>query len=216
MTTGEASVVLKEMVAEVTEEGVPLPTTHSLKATVLSWLSKDGAPLELRRIAGHHMDPSSRSVLTYSRDALLSVLVRVNKIITKIRDGVFDPDQSRAQFLLNSMMDSRAEVLPQTDLVSESDDDVEDVPEASTEATELWNHVWPENKPPAIVEFPLEQLVQHSLSGVIHFVIRDPGSQLDFLRCGRVLTKRYSRLVNRDPVEWPICKICETNYKASL
>ena len=216
MTTGEASAILKDMLADTLNEGDCSPTTHSLKATVLSWLSKDGAPLELRRIAGHHMDPSSRSVLTYSRDALLSVLVRINKIILKIADGSFDPDQTRAEFLLDNTFNAVNQVVSQTELPSESEDDVEDVPDALSEAPHIWNHLRPENTPPAIRDLPVSDMIQHSVSGVIHFVQRDSNTQLDFLRCGRLVTDRYNRLVNKDPLEWPLCKVCESSYRASL
>ena len=216
MTTGEASAILKDMLSDVTSEGDPLPTTHSLKATVLSWLSKDGAPLELRRIAGHHMDPSSRSVLTYSRDALLSVMVRVNKILKKIRDGSFEPDAPRAQFLLQAAEGQSEETEAKANTSSESDEDVAEVPDALNEAPQLWNQLHPDNKPPALLNYPLEEMVQHSISGVVHFVQVDLEVQLQFLRCGRPLTDRFAKLVNKDPIEWPLCKVCEANWKASL
>lgn len=214
MTTGEASAILKDMLADVTPENSQLPTTHSLKATILSWLSKDGAPFELRRIAGHHMDPASRSVLTYSRDALLSVLVRVNKILAKIRDGTFDPDANRAEFVLNQLEAGSTSHKPNLS-ESESEDDVAEIPDALNEASDLWKHVHPDNKPPAIVDLPVAQLVQHATSGIVHIVQNDLDVPLNFLRCGRPVTDRFALAVKGDPVEWPICKVCEANWRSS-
>ena len=216
MTTGEASAILKDMLSDTLKEGDPLPTTHSLKATVLSWLSKDGAPLELRRIAGHRMDPSSKSVLTYSRDALLSVMVRIAKILHKIREGLFDPDSNRAEFMLAQLRNDNQEVvISQAAEASESEDDVQEVPDASEEAKTLWQHLHPNNKPPAITSLPVQEMVQHSVSGVIHFVQIDLDVQLEFLRCGRLVSSKFHKLINQDPVEWPICKVCEANWRAN-
>jgi hypothetical protein len=215
MTTGEASSMLNDMLTDyVSPEGnsVSKPSTHSCKATVLSWLSKDGAKLELRRIAGHHMDPGSKSVLTYSRDALLSVMIRVAKIVNKIKGGTFVPDEERAEAMLRSVYESSKTVLPQASHVSESEDDIESIADASTEAVELWSYLNPDTMPPAIVQFPKEQVYRHAITGVIHLEQYDLTTPLGVLRCGRPLTSRYSKAVNLDPVEWPICKQCESNW----
>ena len=45
-------------------------TSHSLKATCLSWAAKAGLPMAERRVLGGHALPGDVSVLEYSRDAL--------------------------------------------------------------------------------------------------------------------------------------------------
>ena len=42
--------------------------THSLKATVLSWLSKAACPSDLQRRAGYHVSASEKNPLEYERD----------------------------------------------------------------------------------------------------------------------------------------------------
>eukprot|EP00435_Cladocopium_sp_Y103_P046174 s2442_g13.t1 len=71
--------------------------THSLKATLLSWMAKCSCPEDLRRLAGYHVDPGSKSALEYSRDAQAPVLHAIEGIMMIIRENLFNPDVSRAQ-----------------------------------------------------------------------------------------------------------------------
>ena len=58
-------------------------------------------------------------------------MVRVAKIIEKIRSNTFDPDASRAEFMLNQLHSSSSEViLSQTEVLTESEEDVEIQPKA--------------------------------------------------------------------------------------
>ena len=66
--------------------------SHSCKATVLSWLAKFGAPLHLRRIVGHHLDPAAKSAETFSRDAMSQGLRVVCEVVGVINAGRFPPD----------------------------------------------------------------------------------------------------------------------------
>ena len=71
--------------------------SHSLKATILSWMSKCSCEEPLRRLAGYHVDPSARSALEYSRDAQAPVLHTIEGILLIVREGLFLPDESRAK-----------------------------------------------------------------------------------------------------------------------
>ena len=102
MTTKELTLYIREFVVG---SGIQLlqddrTSSHSLKCTVLSWLSKaGGVSLEDRRIAGHHLDPANRSALTYSRDELCRLMHTEERILIRIRRGVFKPDDSRVMRL---------------------------------------------------------------------------------------------------------------------
>ena len=76
--------------------------SHSLKSTALSWLAKAGVPLALWRLAGHHLDPSSKSAETYSRDAMSHVLVEVSRVVKMIADKKFLPDATRSGRFVNN------------------------------------------------------------------------------------------------------------------
>ena len=53
-----------------------------------------------RRILGHHMDPGSKSVLTYSRESYTSLYAKVILMYIKIRSGEFKPDLSAIERVL--------------------------------------------------------------------------------------------------------------------
>ena len=71
--------------------------THSLKATLLSWLAKANCDTSLRRLAGYHVDSSSKMALEYSRDAQSPVLHAVQGIFLAVQMKLFLPDVSRSR-----------------------------------------------------------------------------------------------------------------------
>ena len=94
----QATTWLREILVKVRPScDVSSVATHSLKATVLSWLAKCSCPEEVRRLAGYHVDPGSKSALEYSRDAQAPVLHAIEGVMLIIREDVFDPDVSRAR-----------------------------------------------------------------------------------------------------------------------
>ena len=70
--------------------------SHSCKTTMLSIAAKAGMVRDYRRILGGHALPGDTSVDVYSRHALAAPLLELGKILTKIRNGVFNPDSSRS------------------------------------------------------------------------------------------------------------------------
>ena len=94
----QATVWIREILAK-TQGCLPVDElgTHSLKTTILSWMAKCNCPESLRRLAGYHVDPGSKSALEYSRDGQAPVLHEIEGIILIIRAGLFFPDVSRAK-----------------------------------------------------------------------------------------------------------------------
>ena len=78
MTSGEGTLWLRECLAARdidTLDDIKRPTTHSCKATVLSWLAKAGNFLmSERQIMGHHLDRPSTSALTYGPQNFIPIL----------------------------------------------------------------------------------------------------------------------------------------------
>ena len=72
-------------------------TSHSCKATLLSWAAKAGMKLEDRRLLGGHAKPGQKSPLEKSRDALAGPLERMRHVLGEIRTGSFRLDQQRAR-----------------------------------------------------------------------------------------------------------------------
>ena len=71
-------------------------SSHSLKATCLSWCAKAGINQSARRILGGHALPKDVSVMEYSRDALAAPLRELDKVLSLIRGGSFLPDAARS------------------------------------------------------------------------------------------------------------------------
>ena len=69
-------------------------TSHSCKCTCLSFLAKRGASIEDRLVLGYHSN-KMRMALTYSRDSIARPLALLSHVLTEIRNGVFEPDNSR-------------------------------------------------------------------------------------------------------------------------
>ena len=73
-------------------------TSHSLKATALSWSAKSGTmSYEERLTPGHHVHPKLGMALLYSRDAMAEIMVKVRRVVRAIASGAFSPDLPRAQ-----------------------------------------------------------------------------------------------------------------------
>ena len=99
MTAGEGSMWLRELLHLTSVSGdLEAFTSHSLKATALSWSAKSGTmTYEERLTQGHHVHPKLGMALLYSRDAMAEIMVKVGRVIRAIVSGGFSPDLPRAQ-----------------------------------------------------------------------------------------------------------------------
>jgi hypothetical protein len=100
LSTTQASKWLRELLlsAGSTQDEVARISTHSLKATTLSWASKYGLALEDRKLLGYHVIDSSNSALRYSRDALSGPLRRMQTVYRDIKADAFNPDSTRSGY----------------------------------------------------------------------------------------------------------------------
>ena len=97
-TTAESSLWLRDILVTVVLDaaGAEGFSTHSLKATCLSWAAKAGSLSLEDVIMGHRSPQAKKSRLVYSRDALADVMVKLWRVVDSIRKGHFKPDASRA------------------------------------------------------------------------------------------------------------------------
>ena len=70
-------------------------SSHSLKATTLSWSSRFGLEEDARVLLGHHEHPS-KPLAVYSRDMLSRPLKLYESMLLSVRMGAFQPDTSRS------------------------------------------------------------------------------------------------------------------------
>eukprot|EP00435_Cladocopium_sp_Y103_P068105 s236_g31.t1 len=127
----QATVWMREILSHL-RPGVPVKDlgTHSLKATVLSWLAKCCCSESLRRVAGYHIDPSSKSALEYSRDGQAPVLHAIEGVYIIISQGLFRPDESRSRRWSNPACKSLQEAMtflagPRSGVQGDDKDDYE-------------------------------------------------------------------------------------------
>lgn len=219
MTSGEGSLWLRECLAakdfEVLDD-IVLPTTHSCKATLLSWLAKSGKfEMIERQILGHHLDRPSVSALTYGRQNFIPILTKVALLLRRINDGSFAPDahlsrivrQSLAQMeeesqRLAEQMGLQSRVEEQDDSASEAADQ-EDIEIAASRVVPVEELRQVAVDDPATYE-------QHRLSGVIHLIMDDGR-----FACGRVRSLNY---LSCEPVSvfgTPLCEQCRNSHFAN-
>ena len=94
LSAGEVTNILKAFL----QSNDPCLSSHSLKATTLSWTAKAEVPREQRRILGRHSSAVQCSDSVYSRDLSVGPVNSLQKVICMIRDGVFQPDATRANY----------------------------------------------------------------------------------------------------------------------
>ena len=96
MSAAEATCWLREDLAQrFPGEDLSMYSSHSCKSTLLTWAGRSTAvvfSMPERRILGHHLDPSSKSVLMYARESYTSLYAKVLLMYIKIRSGEFKPD----------------------------------------------------------------------------------------------------------------------------
>eukprot|EP00435_Cladocopium_sp_Y103_P001622 s4577_g1.t1 len=96
LTSSEANPWLRELLGPWTQAPITEISTHSAKATLLSWLAKSNVDINLRRLAGYHVKPGDKSALEYSRDAAAPVLRQIEAVFISIRAEFFRPDRPRS------------------------------------------------------------------------------------------------------------------------
>ena len=73
-------------------------SSHSLKATALSWAAKFGMDRELRLTLGRHASAVQGSDAVYSRDLAVGPVRALQDLIDAIHDGSFCPDAARSGY----------------------------------------------------------------------------------------------------------------------
>ena len=70
-------------------------TSHSLKATLLSWVAKAGCSTQIRRALGGHTKASDRTPDIYTRARMAEPIRVLEEVLAWVRHGALDPDMGR-------------------------------------------------------------------------------------------------------------------------
>ena len=96
----EANVFLKDLFKALGfDTSVRRITTHSMKATCLSWCAKMGVPKEDREVLARHQSAIAGSTPLYSRDVISASLRKLTHVLEMIAAKQFEPDKTRSGML---------------------------------------------------------------------------------------------------------------------
>jgi hypothetical protein len=112
LTAGEATCWLRDILTAGGSDPahVSRVSSHSMRATLLSWGAKRGLMIDIRRLLGHHLPPGDLSAINYSRDAMTAPLQAVVDMLAEIRSGTFLPDNPRSSRIVPRILSSDAVV----------------------------------------------------------------------------------------------------------
>ena len=79
-------------------EDEPKLSSHSLKATCISWVSKFGIGASDKAVLGRHSSAVNESAAVYSRDVSVRSVCILQNVTLDIFSGVFTPDSARSGY----------------------------------------------------------------------------------------------------------------------
>ena len=219
MSASEATVWLREFLEGSENFRPEMLGSHSCKTTLLTWAGRSVkvvfTPSE-RRLLGHHLDPSMKSVLCYSRESYTSLYSKVLGMFRLIRSGDYNPDQSaidRVVQMAEETGEVHAEPIQETegeDIHSDSESSV-----ASMESLRVPEEGDDERNAQCISLFPAfpgvpeASMFVHRISGLVHVANED-----DVLICGRPTSlhfKPFSKVADREHLE--SCRQCLKSFQ---
>eukprot|EP00435_Cladocopium_sp_Y103_P049177 s2541_g14.t1 len=105
MTRGLKSTEVSSLLRHVVGAPEPEPgqlteciSSHSLKATTLSWCARYGLSPGTRSLLGRHASSLHETFAIYSRDLACAPVAEMQKVLDDIHAGRFSPDSQRSEF----------------------------------------------------------------------------------------------------------------------
>lgn len=225
MTTAEGSYWVKDVLVMLGMDATNANaySSHSLKSTCLSWVSKAGnMSLQERLWLGHHETEEGKMAVTYARDALVAAIIKLRLVVEAIRKGMFDPDLPRAERIAQATgttFDARtiaekSQVELETEMRLSAEElrcaaemagsDVEDAEAVGEVPIALPGERLAHDRQPFPKVAP-SCCVKHRLSGMVHMI-----AEVDKLACGRRITCNMLPLGDSfgDPGQMEFCEQC--------
>ncbi|CAL1148854.1 unnamed protein product [Cladocopium goreaui] len=239
LTSQEVSRFLRVMLGENMthdKESGPKLSSHSLKATVLSWAAKAGMAAQDKSILGRHVSAYTDSSAVYARDLSIGAVSRLQEVVLQIYRGEFLPDAPRSGYYPVAMPVAEAPELPDAEVIKVEDDAAcqeldmevpvadsqlcEEACSASSDGSESLEGSDSEEEivPPApkcyrhVAAGPLEgKFVMHKVSHLVHYVDSGVkgGLATKVISCGGALNNNYKTVERFDTVD--VCRRCKTN-----
>ena len=196
-------------------------SSHSMKATCLSYLAKRGINLQDRRILGHHVS-GEKVPLGYSRDAASRPLRVLEKVLREIKSGIFNPDSSRSGRIKKRKLEdpgSGEVVVASAYTGSKPTDDSKDADSSSDDGTGAESHVTTDSSSDTEVETSVKpKNLQRTINAPrgtelwVHTKLRTrhltfEGYTKTFV-CGRPVGVFHERSQPVSEFDAPICRQC--------
>ena len=225
MTTAEGSYWVKDVLVMLGMDAVTANaySSHSLKSTCLSWVSKaSNMTLQERLWLGHHETEEGKMAVTYARDALVAAIIKLRLVVEAIKKGLFDPDLPRAERIAQATgasfdyrtiaEKSHIEVETENRLAAEelhlaadmAGSDVDDTAAVGETPIALPGERVAHDRNPFPSIAPA-CCVKHRLSGIVHMI-----SDVEKLACGRRITCNMIPMGDSfgDPGQMEFCEQC--------
>lgn len=206
----------------------PRVSSHSLKATALSWAAKFGVSQPDQAILGRHSSMSCESSTVYSRDASIRAVSSLTEVITAIHQGRFHPDAPRSLYRVEPAMVQREDdgvkheaavvkeepssSAPFVDLTAVEPIEVVELTSSGSDFSDEDSSSDSSGLPPKKVQrkdqgsAPARRFFKHKKSGCVHYL--DPimdSCATQVFACGKNLSSSF--LATLDKVG--LCKLCK-------
>ena len=228
MTSQESSRALRQLLEEceplagVDQEEI---SSHSLKATCLSWCAKYGLTPSTRSMLGRHASSVTETFAIYSRDLAVAPAAELQRVVDDICKGSFSPDGPRSSFFMQTPVPAGAadEVKAEVDTVEEaalhgpsveivisddsSSDDGDDEIQSSEE--EIPSDVVPKVKRFRAKIPARETWYSHRKSKILHKKDEEASNfwGRTYLCCGKILSDAYELCTESSAMN-TLCKVC--------
>lgn len=189
-------------------------SSHSLKATTLSWLAKAGCDPHHRTILGHHSSGKG-SLEVYSRDMLSAPLRTLEEVLRQIRIGALHPDLTRSGHIQQpSKPDCKDDPIkspskqPEEQAVSSSSSSSTSSSSSSDEdeaAEQQWLSLG--NADPSVLHSAWGNfnMYQHEVSKIVHV---EADSESCTFKCGMKATSEHKLIHSTAFLDSRKCKRC--------
>ena len=212
----------------------PRVSSHSLKATALSWASKFGLPIPDKAILGRHASATTEAHAIYSRDLSVASVMKLQDIILRISRLEFQPDNPRRGYFAEENApcaepdaievvkveeDSPAQEVVENEKEMDRET-ISDHQSSSGSSSEESSSSDEEVRPPppkcyrhTAKDHLAGRFVSHKTSKLVHYKDSVVGESKAvgkaILSCGRVLNSNYDIVVHFDTVA--LCRRCKVN-----
>jgi hypothetical protein len=218
VTSDEASKWLGELLTLCSSE-LEKVTSHSLKATTLSWLAKAGSDENHRTILGHH-STGKKSLEIYSRDLLSAPLRTLEDVLRQVRVGSLRPDLTRSGHIQDPMHQDCKEAeggdgalatsanadedSDSSSSTSSSSSSAEDS-EADETSAQHWTSLGAADPCALQSSWGTHTMYQHETSKIVHV---EADSELRLFKCGVKATSEHHVIQSTAFLENRKCKRC--------